>query len=209
MCKICTVEGCENSVVAKGYCSKHYAQIRKYGHIVKYSSHDKTNYIEKFEDHAEIYLVNNRSEIVGKAIIDLDDVEKIKDYKWNMHVERNGTYKYVTTSSKKCPYTKLHRLIMDAKENEIVDHINHNELDNRKSNLRICTNQQNICNCNIPKNNKSGCKGVYWAKDKQKWTVQVTINNKTKYIGRYSTYEEAVEARIQATKKYYGEYAND
>ena len=91
----------------------------------------------------------------------------------------------------------------------VVDHINHNGLDNRKCNLRICTNQENICNCEIPKNNKSGCKGVYWAKDKHKWTVQVTVNNKTIYIGRYDNLEEAIMARKEASKKYYGEFAND
>ena len=54
-----------------------------------------------------------------------------------------------------------------------------------------------------------GCKGVYWAKDKQKWTVQITINNKTKYIGRYNTLEEAINARREASKQYYGKFAND
>lgn len=98
---------------------------------------------------------------------------------------------------------------MDNPENMVIDHINHNGLDNRKCNLRICTNQENICNCEIPKNNKSGCKGVYWAKDKQKWTVQVTINNKTKYIGRYTNLEDAIKARQEASKKYYGDFAND
>ena len=73
----------------------------------------------------------------------------------------------------------------------------------------IRANQENICNCEIPKNNKSGCKGVYWAKDKQKWTVQVTINNKTKYIGRYENLEDAIKARQEASKKYYGDFAND
>lgn len=52
-------------------------------------------------------------------------------------------------------------------------------------------------------------KGVYWAKDKQKWTVQVTINNKTKYIGRYENLEDAIKARQEASKKYYGDFAND
>lgn len=98
---------------------------------------------------------------------------------------------------------------MDDPEGMVIDYINHNGLDNRKCNLRICTNQENICNCEIPKNNKSGCKGVYWAKDKQKWTVQVTINNKTKYIGRYENLEDAIKARQEASKKYYGDFAND
>lgn len=82
---------------------------------------------------------------------------------------------------------------------EVIDHINHNGLDNRKCNLRICTNQENICNCEIPKNNKSGCKGVYWAKDKQKWTVTIKLNIQ----------EDAIKARQEASKKYYGDFAND
>lgn len=209
MCKTCKVEGCEKEVFAKEYCSKHYTQFRKYGHILKYSCHDKTNHIEKFEDHAEIYLINIKNEVVGKALIDLEDIDKVKDFKWCMHSERNGTYTYVTTSNKNCKYTKLHRLIMNASKNEVVDHINRNQLDNRKCNLRLCSNQENLQNCNISKNNTSKCKGVYWAKDKNKWTVQVSYNGKTKYIGRYNSYEDAVKARIEAAKKYYGDFAND
>lgn len=107
-------------------------------------------------------------------------------------------------------WRRLHRLIMNVTDpNIFVDHINHNGLDNRKSNLRICTNQENIRNCITPKNNKSGYKGIYWAKDKNKWTVQITLNNKTKYIGRYEKLEDAIAARKEATKKYYGEFANE
>ncbi len=68
-----------------------------------------------------------------------------------------------------------------------------------------------MCKCSIENCNneasKSGCKGVYWAKDKNKWTVQVSVNNKTKYIGRFANYEDAVKARLDAEKQYYGEYA--
>ena len=107
-------------------------------------------------------------------------------------------------------WRRLHRLIMNVTDpNIFVDHINHNGLDNRKSNLRICTNQENIRNCKVPKNNKSGYKGIYWAKDKNKQTVQITLNNKTKYIGRYEKLEDAIAARKEATKKYYGEFANE
>lgn len=93
--------------------------------------------------------------------------------------------------------------------NLVVDHINHNGLDNRKCNLRVCTNKQNVCNCLVSKNNKSGHKGVYWSKDRNKWTVQVSYNCKVKYIGRYEKLEDAIKARKEAAKKYYGEYANE
>ena len=109
---------------------------------------------------------------------------------------------------------KIGETIIDAEDVELVKQYSWSLSKGRhtqycKSNLRICTNQENICNCEIPKNNKSGCKGVYWAKDKNKWTVQVTINNKTIYIGRYTNLEEAIEARKEASKKYYNEFAND
>lgn len=93
---------------------------------------------------------------------------------------------------------------MDDPEGMVIDHINHNGLDNRKCNLRICTNQENICNCEIPKNNKSGCKGYIGLK-----TSKSGLYNKTKYIGRYENLEDAIKARQEASKKYYGDFAND
>lgn len=81
MCNVCKVEGCTNKVVAKGLYSKHYTQLRRYGKIFKYSCRDKTNHIEKLEDHAEIYLIDMNNEVCGKALIDLDDIDKVKDIK--------------------------------------------------------------------------------------------------------------------------------
>lgn len=77
MCE-CSVENCHNKVMAKGLCSKHYSQLRRYGKIFKYSSRDKTNHIEILEDHAEIFLIDKNNEICAKALIDLDDVDKVK-----------------------------------------------------------------------------------------------------------------------------------
>lgn len=79
MCE-CSVENCHNKVMAKGLCSKHYSQLRRHGKIFKYSSKDKTNYIEILEDHAEIFLIDKNNEICAKALIDLDDVDKVKKY---------------------------------------------------------------------------------------------------------------------------------
>ena len=207
MCNICKVEGCTNKVVAKGLCSKHYNQLRRYGKIFKYTCRDKINHIEILEDHAEIYLIDINNEVCGKALIDLEDVDKVRNIKCHRSDLQRNTY-YCMSNNK--TWRRLHRLIMNVTDpNIFVDHINHNELDNRKSNLRICTNQENIRNCITPKNNKSGYKGIYWAKDKNKWTVQITLNNKTKYIGRYEKLEDAIAARKEATKKYYGEFANE
>lgn len=206
MCE-CSVENCHNKVMAKGLCSKHYSQLRRHGKIFKYSSKDKTNHIEILEDHAEIFLIDKNNEICAKALIDLDDVDKVKNIKWHRSELQRSTYYCLSNDPK---WKRIHRLIMGVtNKNIVVDHINHNGLDNRKSNLRICTNSQNICNCLTSKNNKSGYKGVYWSKERKKWCAQITINNKTKGLGRYDTIEEAIEARKKAAKEYYGEFANE
>lgn len=206
MCE-CSVENCHNKVMAKGLCSKHYSQLRRYGKIFKYSSRDKTNHIEILEDHAEIFLIDKNNEICTKALIDLDDVDKVKNIKWHRSDLQRSTYYCISNNSE---WRRIHRLIMGVTDKDIVvDHINHNGLDNRKSNLRICTSGQNTCNCLTSKNNKSGHKGVYWSKERKKWCAQISINNKTKGLGRYDTIEEAIEAREKAAKEYYGEFANE
>ena len=204
---MCIVEGCNNKVVAKGLCSKHYTQIRRYGKIFKYSYRDKTNPINILDNYAEILLIDRNNEICGKCLIDVEDVDLVKDIKWHKSDLQRSTY-YCTSNDKH--WKRIHRLILGITDpNVFIDHINHNGLDNRKENLRICTNQQNLCNCNIPKNNKSGCKGVYWSEDRQKWCAQITINHKTVRLGRFIDYEDAVKARNKAAIEYYGEFANE
>lgn len=206
MCE-CSVENCHNKIMAKGLCSKHYSQLRRYGKIFKYSSRDKTNHIEILEDHAEIFLIDKNNEICAKALIDLDDVDKVKNIKWHRSDLQRSTYYCLSNDPE---WKRIHRLIMGVTDkNIVVDHINHNGLDNRKSNLRICTSGQNTCNCLTSKNNKSGHKGVYWSKERKKWCAQISINNKTKGLGRYDTIEEAIEACEKAAKEYYGEFANE
>ena len=91
----------------------------------------------------------------------------------------------------------------------IVDHINGNRLDNRKSNLRICHKEKNPINCKKYKNNTSGCKGVSWSKRLNKWQVTININKRHIYLGLYSDLEEAITVRKEAEKKYFGEFTRD
>lgn len=78
---------------------------------------------------------------------------------------------------------RLHRLVTQAKEGEIVDHLNGNKLDNRLSNLRICTHKEN-------NQNRKNTKGYTWDKSRNKWTVRY----RNKFYGRYDTEEEAARA---------------
>jgi len=101
----------------------------------------------------------------------------------------------------------LHREIMKAEKSFVVDHINGDKLDNRKQNLRICTQQQNCFNSKIPTTNSSGVRGVYWCNKRLKWIAQISHNNKTIPLGRYVDFQSAVEARITKEKEIFGEHS--
>lgn len=153
------------------------------------------------------------------CFFDLEDYNLIKDYCWTLP---NGEEGYVFTTCrddndiiKRVP---MHRLIMgvgDYKESNgtiVIDHINHNRSDNRKNNLRICTPAQNGINKKLKKTSSTGYTGVYYTNPKKngkKWVARIAINHKNLYLGRYENIEEAIAARKEAEKKYFGEFAYD
>lgn len=100
---------------------------------------------------------------------------------------------------------KFHRFAMDA--NDVIDHINGNGLDNRRSNLRECTQRQNSMNCAISKNNNSGVAGVSLVKSSGTWRARIMVDRKEISLGRYLDFKDAVKARRSAEEKYFGEFA--
>lgn len=196
MCKKCSVEGCNNKHYAKGLCSKHYAQFRKHGHTLEKTKRDANEIIEH-EDYAEIILTNNKGEETGRAIIDLEYVDLVKDYKWYL-----ATRGYITNNK----VGKLHQFIMNPQDGLVIDHVNGDKLDNRESNLRTCTQQQNTMNRSTSSNNTSGHTGVCFDSRRNKWFAHIQINGKRKFLGYFKTKEEAAEVRRQAEIDYFGEY---
>lgn len=94
---------------------------------------------------------------------------------------------------------------MHNSSNEI-DHINRKKHDNRKSNLRECTHQQNTINVGKKKNNTSGVVGVSYRKDIDKWRAEINVNRKYIYLGIFSNFNDAVNARKRAEKYYFREF---
>lgn len=138
--------------------------------------------------------------------IDEEDYEKIKNYYWNINPDG---YVYNRLNGKTL---FLHRLIMDAvDENICIDHIHGKETrnDNRKSNLRKATTQENAMNKPITIRNKSGTPGVFYDKERKKYRASIGYKNKNITIGRFDTKEEAIKARKEAEEKYFGEYSYD
>ena len=89
---------------------------------------------------------------------------------------------------------------------KVVDHINHNKLDNRKINLRICNNKQNVRNSSSSKNNNLGVLGV-GVRPSGRYRARIMVNRKEIALGTYDTLEEAKKAREKGEKKYFGDYA--
>ena len=195
---MCRIEGCNNDkILAKGLCNKHYKQIYRHGKIIKtiYEPND----IEYFDSHAEIILRTKYGEECCRAIVDLEDVELISRYKWCY----NGQGYAI------CRETGLfmHKLIMGDNNNEYtIDHINRIRHDNRKSNLRYATIQENARNKSIQHNNTSGVPGVSWRKDRNKWRAYITITGKQITLGLFEDKNDAINARKKAEEKYFGEF---
>ena len=79
-----------------------------------------------------------------------------------------------------------------------IDHINRIKPDNRIENLREVSGTCNVRNMGNRISNKSGVKGVQWDYERKKWHVRIAINQKTKHVGRYISFDEAVCARLAA-----------
>lgn len=141
------------------------------------------------------------------AIVDDVDFEAISKFKWCAHKHRGGRFYAVRKGEKRCSLILMHRMISGAGPSLVVDHINHNGLDNRRENLRVCTNVENLRNANLSKNNSSGFKGVSWSKDKNKWEAYITIGGKKKSLGKYTEASDAAQAYNIAAERYFGEFA--
>jgi hypothetical protein len=126
-----------------------------------------------------------------------------KDYlglnKPGLYVQKCGNFLYARIKPHK---TYLHRAILNAPKGLVVDHLNRNTLDNRRSNLRLTSIRGNLLQQKRP-DNKTGYTGVTnYGYDKSKYTAQIKVNYKKIHLGVFNTLKEAIVARKKAEKKY-------
>lgn len=157
----------------------------------------KTKTYNNFEVDGE-YGIGYAGDITFK--FDLDDYEKIKHIKWCKH--SSG---YISGYFKNNHYELLHRFVMNADKNVIIDHINHDKTDNRKLNLRIADYSKNGMNKKY--DNRSVYPGVRFHKKQNNWSARIQVNYNPIHLGTFTTMDEAIKARKEAEDKYYGEFS--
>lgn len=163
----------------------------------------QNNYAMK-NDHAviEVFVKKERRE----CLVDKESLDKLLrlDVRWNgatygnriyaiAHIKKNG----------KGTTIKMHRFITSAPKGRLVDHKNHNTLDNRDKNLRVCSQSENQQNLQGAKSHsKTGIRGVHWNKKDKKWVAKLSINGKGIYVGSFIDVFEAEKAVKEARRKY-------
>lgn len=144
-----------------------------------------------------------------RAIVDDSDFAELSKWKWSALIcgnriyarrgeEREGIYRGIL----------MHRQILNVPRDFETDHINHNGLDNRRSNLRIANKSQNQANRRVNKNSPSGYKGVQFEKKKGKFRVQIQVNKVRRFLGYFDSAEEAAQIYTKAANDGFGTFAN-
>jgi hypothetical protein len=165
-------------------------------------SNRSSDRIAAFGDIAKVTLTKGFG-----AIIDAEDVDIVISYNWQ------------TGGNERCRYAQrgirfqgsrstqmMHRLIMPTSAGLMIDHIDGNGLNNKKSNLRIVNNAQNQMNQSMRSNNRSGFKGVSFASGSKKWKAQIEHNGSVEYLGLFQSAQLASAAYEAAAAELHGEF---
>lgn len=142
-----------------------------------------------------------------KAIVDAEDADRVMQFKWYAKKQRPGFYAARCVKHEGINKTYfLHHFILGTKL--MVDHINGDKLDNRKSNLRTCTNSENIRNSVQRRPTRTGYKGVVYMKATRKYEARIWLVKSTyKYLGQYEDRHVAAHEYNKAAIAHFGEFA--
>jgi hypothetical protein len=172
--------------------------------------------IKLIDDSFYILYIVNRKQETFEVLVDKEDIEKVRGYKYTWtaayHKSIDGYYikatEYIGLVDGRPKYKPvlLHRFIMNAQDNEHIDHKDNNTLDNRKANLRRTINEDNNKNRKARNtNNKTGYRNVCYTNGR--YIVQLQINGKNKALGSFDDVDEAGRFAEEMRKKYYGDFA--
>jgi len=199
MNKKCKVKDCTKDVYTKGYCNRHYRQIKARGYTwgnPLRTFYDPNEFILK-GDICTIKLYDLQGWKVANCIIDKKYYKYAKKYKWGL----------ISGYCRNKKIGLIHRKIIKPVEGMEVDHIDGDTLNCRKYNLRVCSHAENSCNRKIPKNSSTGVKGVTFIKHINKYQARIRIGKKEIVIGYFKKLINAAKAYNKAALEYHGEFS--
>lgn len=133
------------------------------------------------------------------AKVDREDFERVTRLRW--YAWRSAGLVYARSTRDKLA---MHRFVLgDIPSGMVVDHINGDGLDNRRSNLRICTQRENSRN----RGAKRGFRGVSWKADIGRWRARIMVDRREISLGAFDTQESAAAAYNEAAIEHYGAFA--
>ena len=146
------------------------------------------------------------------VIVDAQDAHLLSEYDWSIRPSGSTAYvqKVLFENGIYVGYRSLHRVITGCEEGLVVDHKNGNGLDNRRDNLRICTQAENLRNRKINENNTSGFKGVFFdpgTRNSKPWRSRIAVGGQRINLGRFGSPEEAHAAYCRASAERHGEFS--
>lgn len=136
------------------------------------------------------------------TLVSVRDYAIVSRYKWYASKDHKGNF-YVRETASDC---YLHRFILGPQPQEKVDHRNHDGLDNRRCNIRVCTQAQNLRNKRGDPG-KSGFRGVHYHRRDNLWHARISVGNKNVGLGYYKDKLDAARAYDRAALKLSGEFA--
>jgi hypothetical protein len=139
------------------------------------------------------------------AIVDAEDYDRLSSYKWC--ATEHGPSWYAQTLRRDGVPLSMHRLITGAPKGLFVDHRDNNGLNNRKTNLRICTEEQNQRNRRPSRGKSFKYKGVSWFKPLKKFRARISHNRICIHIGYFDNEIDAAKAYDKKAKELFGEFA--
>jgi hypothetical protein len=161
----------------------------------------KNDYVHRDDATTAIFHTDKKG-IKRQFIIDSIDFDKVNLIKGKWIIYENDQGRFKVGGRMNGRYYMIHRFLMDAPSDKVVDHINRNTLDNRRSNLRLTTQRKNSHNRGPSKNNRFGMRNVYYNRRDDNFRVSLCVDGNRMFFGSFKDLKEAEKVAVQARRKY-------